>query len=93
LRAAAKVVNGRKVASNIKPIYSRARLQEALRFSSSKSSGLGTTPVIGTTSWGAEWNKATSYWSSLKSDAGAKYDSEVFIDGKDIITWEPEDDP
>ncbi|KAJ5592251.1 hypothetical protein N7537_009155 [Penicillium hordei] len=33
----------------------------------------------------AEWNKATSYWSSLKSDAGAKYDSEVFLDGKDII--------
>ncbi|OOQ85969.1 3-isopropylmalate dehydratase [Penicillium brasilianum] len=33
----------------------------------------------------AEWNKAVSYWSSLKSDADAKYDIDVFLNGKDII--------
>ncbi|KAJ5907642.1 3-isopropylmalate dehydratase [Penicillium taxi] len=33
----------------------------------------------------AEWNKAVNYWSTLKSDADAKYDVEVFLDGKDII--------
>lgn len=43
-----------------------------------------------------EWNKAVAYWRSLSSDAGAKYDVDVFIDGKDIIptvTWgtSPED--
>ncbi|GAB0135642.1 hypothetical protein EsDP_00003973 [Epichloe bromicola] len=43
-----------------------------------------------------EWNKATAYWRSLRSDPGAKYDMDVFIDGKDIIptvTWgtSPED--
>lgn len=43
-----------------------------------------------------EWNKAVKYWSSLKSDAGAKYDIEVYIDAKDIaptVTWgtSPED--
>ncbi|MCJ1370672.1 3-isopropylmalate dehydratase [Loxospora ochrophaea] len=32
-----------------------------------------------------EWKKAVKYWSSLKSDEGAKYDAEVFIDSKDII--------
>ena len=32
----------------------------------------------------AEWKKAVAYWSSLKSDEGAKYDIEVFIDAKDI---------
>lgn len=38
----------------------------------------------------AEWNKAVSYWSSLRSDEGAQYDIDVFIDAKDIIptvTW------
>ena len=37
-----------------------------------------------------EWKKAVKYWSSLKSDEGAKYDMEVFIDVKDIaptVTW------
>jgi 3-isopropylmalate dehydratase len=37
-----------------------------------------------------EWNKAVKYWKSLKSDAGAKYDADVFIDAKDIsptVTW------
>ncbi|KAK5467476.1 3-isopropylmalate dehydratase [Exophiala xenobiotica] len=37
-----------------------------------------------------EWNKAVKYWSSLKSDEGAKYDVEVFIDAKDIaptVSW------
>lgn len=43
-----------------------------------------------------EWNKATAYWKGLQSDPGAKYDIDVFIDGKDIIptvTWgtSPED--
>ena len=32
-----------------------------------------------------EWKKAIKYWSSLKSDEGASYDEEVFIDAKDII--------
>lgn len=38
----------------------------------------------------AEWKKAVSNWSSLKSDEGAVYDKNVFLDGKDIIptvTW------
>lgn len=43
-----------------------------------------------------EWNRATAYWKQLQSDPGAKYDIDVFIDGKDIIptvTWgtSPED--
>lgn len=43
-----------------------------------------------------EWDKAVKYWKSLKSDAGAKYDLDVFIDAKDIaptVTWgtSPED--
>lgn len=43
-----------------------------------------------------EWNRATAYWRDLQSDADAKYDIDVFIDGKDIIptiTWgtSPED--
>ncbi|KAI9729753.1 MAG: 3-isopropylmalate dehydratase [Cirrosporium novae-zelandiae] len=33
----------------------------------------------------AEWKKAVKYWSSLKSDEGAKFDIEVFINAKDII--------
>ena len=42
------------------------------------------------------WERAVSYWKSLKSDPGAKYDIDVFIDAKDIIptvTWgtSPED--
>jgi len=39
---------------------------------------------------GAEWEKAKKYWASLKSDAGAKYDTVVTIDAKDIaptVTW------
>ena len=38
----------------------------------------------------AEWKKAVKYWSDLKSDDGASYDKNVFLDGKDIIptvTW------
>lgn len=43
-----------------------------------------------------EWKKAVKYWSSLQSDAGAKYDTDVFINAKDIVptvTWgtSPED--
>lgn len=32
-----------------------------------------------------EWKKAVKYWSSLKTDDGAKFDEDVFIDAKDII--------
>ncbi|KAI1819414.1 aconitate hydratase [Xylaria intraflava] len=43
-----------------------------------------------------EWERAVSYWRSLSSDPGAKYDIDVQIDAKDIIptvTWgtSPED--
>jgi 3-isopropylmalate dehydratase large subunit/3-isopropylmalate dehydratase small subunit len=37
-----------------------------------------------------EWKKAVNYWLSLRSDEGAKYDTEVFIDARDIVptvTW------
>ncbi|KAI9774526.1 MAG: 3-isopropylmalate dehydratase [Geoglossum simile] len=37
-----------------------------------------------------EWSRAVKYWRSLKSDEGAKYDSEIFIDARDIsptVTW------
>jgi 3-isopropylmalate dehydratase large subunit/3-isopropylmalate dehydratase small subunit len=32
-----------------------------------------------------EWKKAVNYWLSLRSDDGATYDNEVFIDAKDIV--------
>lgn len=32
-----------------------------------------------------EWKKAVRYWLSLKSDEGAIYDEEVFINAKDIV--------
>lgn len=38
----------------------------------------------------AEWRKAVSYWASLKSDDGATYDEEVYINAKDIaptVSW------
>ncbi|KAF2684321.1 3-isopropylmalate dehydratase [Lentithecium fluviatile CBS 122367] len=38
----------------------------------------------------AEWKKAVSYWSTLKSDEDAKWDHEIFIDCKDIaptVSW------
>ncbi|KAI1422243.1 aconitate hydratase [Xylaria sp. FL1777] len=43
-----------------------------------------------------EWERAVSYWKSLQSDPGAKYDIDVQIDAKDIVptvTWgtSPED--
>lgn len=49
-------------------------------------------PVYGS----EQWNKAVAYWKSLKSDPGAKYDIDVFIDAADItptVTWgtSPED--
>jgi 3-isopropylmalate dehydratase len=37
-----------------------------------------------------EWHKAVKYWRSLKSDEGAHWDSEVYIDAKDVpptVTW------
>lgn len=33
----------------------------------------------------AQWKKAVNYWSSLKSDDDAVYDTTVLLDGKDII--------
>ena len=39
---------------------------------------------------GDKWNKAVEYWSSLKSDLGAKFDKEVVIEGENInpmVTW------
>ena len=45
---------------------------------------------------GSEWNAAVAYWSTLASDEGAVYDTEVRIDAADIapqVTWgtSPED--
>jgi 3-isopropylmalate/(R)-2-methylmalate dehydratase large subunit len=45
---------------------------------------------------GAAWEAALAYWKTLPSDPGAKYDTEVFLDAKDIqpmVTWgtSPED--
>ncbi|RMZ80172.1 hypothetical protein DV737_g3082, partial [Chaetothyriales sp. CBS 132003] len=37
-----------------------------------------------------EWKKAVNYWTSLRSDQGASYDVDVFVDAKDIaptVTW------
>jgi 3-isopropylmalate dehydratase len=38
----------------------------------------------------AEWNKAVQYWSTLKTDDGAKFDKEIYINARDIpptVTW------
>ena len=45
---------------------------------------------------GADWEAARTWWSSLKSDAGARYDQEIAIDAAAIaptVTWgtSPED--
>ena len=32
-----------------------------------------------------EWHRALKYWRTLKSDEGAKWDSEVYVDAKDIV--------
>jgi 3-isopropylmalate dehydratase large subunit/3-isopropylmalate dehydratase small subunit len=32
-----------------------------------------------------EWKTAIKYWSSLKTDEGAKFDIDVFIDAKDVV--------
>jgi 3-isopropylmalate dehydratase large subunit/3-isopropylmalate dehydratase small subunit len=32
-----------------------------------------------------EWRKAVNHWLSLRSDDGASYDTEVFIDAKDVV--------
>ncbi len=45
---------------------------------------------------GELWDQAVAWWSSLPSDAGAKYDTEVVLDAADIVptvTWgtSPED--
>lgn len=39
---------------------------------------------------GEQWDSAVEYWLSLASDVGAKFDTEVYIDGSSIIptvTW------
>lgn len=45
---------------------------------------------------GADWDKAVIYWKTLRSDEGATFDKDVFIDAADIaptVTWgtNPED--
>ncbi|MCJ1335621.1 3-isopropylmalate dehydratase [Bachmanniomyces sp. S44760] len=38
----------------------------------------------------AEWKKAVNYWTSLRTDDGAKFDTDVFINAKDIaptVSW------
>lgn len=37
-----------------------------------------------------EWKRAVAYWSSLKTDADAKFDEDVFVNAKDItptVSW------
>ncbi|KAF4308534.1 putative 3-isopropylmalate dehydratase protein [Botryosphaeria dothidea] len=37
-----------------------------------------------------EWKKAIAYWSTLKTDEGAKFDEEIYINAKDIaptVSW------
>ena len=37
-----------------------------------------------------DWKKAVAYWSTLRSDDGAKYDKEIFINAQDIpptVSW------
>jgi 3-isopropylmalate/(R)-2-methylmalate dehydratase large subunit len=39
---------------------------------------------------GEDWNRAAAFWQTLKSDAGAKFDREIFIDARGItpqVTW------
>ncbi len=39
---------------------------------------------------GADWDAAVAYWSTLPSDADAKYDAEIFIDATTLspfVTW------
>ena len=39
---------------------------------------------------GADWDAAVEYWSTLKTDAGAKFDAELVLDGNAIepqVTW------
>jgi len=39
---------------------------------------------------GADWDAAVAYWSTLPSDADAKYDAEIFIDASTLspfVTW------
>jgi 3-isopropylmalate/(R)-2-methylmalate dehydratase large subunit len=39
---------------------------------------------------GADWDAAVEYWSTLKTDAGAKFDAELVLDGAAIepqVTW------
>lgn len=45
---------------------------------------------------GKEWDKAVEYWKSLRTDKGAKFDKDIYIDAADIaptVTWgtSPED--
>src|SRR5437899_11117662 len=39
---------------------------------------------------GAEWERAVTYWRTLKSDPGAKFDREITLDAREIkphVTW------
>lgn len=36
---------------------------------------------------GEAWKEAQAYWSTLKTDEGAKYDKEIFFDAADIEPW------
>lgn len=39
---------------------------------------------------GADWHRAVEYWKTLPSDKGAKYDTEVVLEARDIpplVTW------
>lgn len=39
---------------------------------------------------GADWDEAIEYWKSLKTDEGAEFDAEVFIDAstlEPVVTW------
>src|SRR5436190_8155849 len=41
---------------------------------------------------GAEWEQAVTYWRTLKSDPGAKFDREITLDAREIrphVTWAP----
>ncbi len=50
----------------------------------------GTDPKTGQFSGGVAWDQATTYWKTLQSDPGAKFDATVELDGSQIIpqvTW------
>jgi len=39
---------------------------------------------------GAEWNAAVAYWAQLRTDAGAEFDTEIYLDASSLspfVTW------